>query len=252
MEWVKLDSTFYLDAAVIRAGEPAEVLFVRAMAYCGDQENDGLVPRAILPRLAPTRSAARASALVREGLWEKVPEGWRFVNWARHQRTRDQLAADRGKAAARQARHRHGGSNAVGHAVTNASVTEQKREEEKRVDAAAAAWPPLLPESVEILRGHLEAKNLTVRWDRLTPLETREIAALVDMHGDAALVRSAMQSYRPDSPPAFASAWLAQWRALPPPGTKLHAVDTPACPEPGHSGTTNHCAQCASEAKAAR
>ena len=37
MEWVKLDTTFYLDAAIVRAGEAAEVLFVRAMAYCGDE-----------------------------------------------------------------------------------------------------------------------------------------------------------------------------------------------------------------------
>ena len=63
MEWVKLDTTFYLDAAIVRAGEAAEVLFVRAMAYCGDQENDGLVEREILPRLCPNRGAARAAAL---------------------------------------------------------------------------------------------------------------------------------------------------------------------------------------------
>ena len=122
MEWVKLDSTFYLDAAVIRAGEAAEVLFVRAMAYCGDQENDGLVPAEILSRLAPTKARARAAALVAEGLWEVVPEGWRFTSWRRHQQTREQMDASREAARVRQARRREKekASHAVRPAVTSA------------------------------------------------------------------------------------------------------------------------------------
>lgn len=248
MDWVKLDSSYYNDAAIMRAGDQAELLFVRAMAYCGNQENGGVVPREALPRLMPVKGRHAARALVREGLWVEIPQGWAFVSWEKHQASKPQLEAKRAAGRRRQAdwRARNAGSNAV----TNTSVTGTEVEVE--VDAAAAAWPPPLPEPVEILRGKLEARNLTVRWDRLTPLEADEIAALAGLHGDSRLVSSAMQSYRPDSPPAFASAWLAQWRALPPPGTTLRAVEAPPCPEPGHSGTTHHCTQCSSERKAAR
>ena len=259
MEWVKLDTTFYLDAAVIRAGEAAEVLFVRAMAYCGDQENDGIVPREILPRLAPTRARARAATLVTEGLWEVVPEGWRFVSWHRHQRTRQQIEAEREAGRARQSRHRV--SNAVSNAVTNGAVTEQSREEEE-VDAAAAASrandkPTLeagLPAELVILRGRLDAANLRVRWDKLTADTTARMVDLQHRYGDSLLVEIAKRSWRADSPPQFAQAWLRSWenhdRLVQDQGGLLPAADP--CPAPGHSGTLNHCAQCASEAKAAK
>lgn len=111
--------------------------------------------------------------------------------------------------------------------------------------------PPLLPPAVEILRAQLDARKLTVRWDKLDASALAEIEALIDLHGDGPLVRAAVQSYRPDSPPAFAQAWLASWRALPAPGHLLRVAD-PACTEPGHTGTTRYCVQCAAEQKAAR
>ncbi|WP_372733591.1 hypothetical protein [Nocardioides sp.] len=251
MDWVKLSTSFYNDAAVMRAGEAAEVLFVRAMAYCGDQENAGIVPKEALPRLCPTRGIPRARALVREGLWEVVEGGWRFVNWHRHQETREQLDARRVAGRARQARHRQqrksGVSNAVTNSVSDAEVTGTEVEVE--VDAAAAAGAgraTTLPASVEILRAALEAHKLVVRWDLLTLDQVTQIEALITTHGDGPLVKSALSQYQPNRPPATAQAWIGGWEQLRKPGD-LAAVQPDPCAEPGHSGTTRHCAQCASE-----
>ena len=251
MDWVKLSTRYYNDPALARAGEAAEILFTRGLAYAGEQETDGVVPREVLPRLVTTKATARVRALVREGLWEVIPEGWRFTSWDRHQATREDLERHRAANRNRQARHRrrNGTSNAVRNAVTNAEVTPTEVEEELE-DAAAAAsvTPPTpLPGTLEVLRTKLEARNLRVRWDKLTLEQLVEISDLIDTHGDAPLVDAALRSYRPDSPPAFAQAWLGTWRALPAPGRRLQAVTDPACPERGHTGTTRHCAQCASE-----
>lgn len=109
--------------------------------------------------------------------------------------------------------------------------------------AAAAALPP----SVEILRGRLEAHKLQVRWDLATPDDLAEIEALIALHGDGPLVKSALAQYVPDRPARFVSAWMNGWRSLAAPGTSLRLVDTDPCTKPGHNGTTTHCTECASE-----
>ena len=145
MEWVKLASTYYLDAAVMRAGEAAEVLFVRAMAYCGDQENDGRIPFEALSRLTPTRGRSRANALVREGLWVEVEGGYQFVNWAKRQVDLQRLQAKRAAARKRQANYRdardgvtNAGSNAVrntqSQGVSHSREVEVEEEEEEEVE----------------------------------------------------------------------------------------------------------------------
>ncbi|TAJ21801.1 MAG: hypothetical protein EPO65_00440 [Dehalococcoidia bacterium] len=241
MDWVKLRTNYWLDVAIVRAGEAAEVLWVRAKAYCGAEENGGFVPRELLPRLTPLRGTARARALVREGLWTVVDGGWQFVDW--DQVTREQLEAQREAGRARQTAYRarrNGGSNAV----TNTDVTEERREEAEEKAAAAAA--AALPASVEILRAALEAHRLHVRWDLLDPDQVADIEALIAIHGDGPLVKSALAQYQPDRPPATAQAWLGGWQQLRRPGD-LAAVKPDPCPEPGHSGTTRHCAQCAAD-----
>ncbi|GAA1909236.1 hypothetical protein GCM10009737_08050 [Nocardioides lentus] len=257
MDWVKLDCTYYLDGAIVLAGEAAEVLFTRAMAWCGDQENGGFVPREVLPRLTPTRGAARARALVTHGLWVEVGGGWRFVAWDRHQTTREQLDAKRQAGRERQQSWRDrkkSTRDGVRNGVTNADVTQREVEVEVEVDAAAAATrePPPLPVDIEILRAGLEASKMSARWDRLTPEQTAEIQDLIDVHGDGPLIRSAISQHRPDRPAAFAQAWLTGWRHLRRPGDLALVPTSDPCTKPGHTGTVRHCNQCASEQKAAR
>lgn len=247
MEWVKLDSTYYLDVAIVRAGEAAEVLFVRAMAYCGDQENDGLVEKEILPRLCPTRGRSRAAALVAEGLWEVVPEGWRFVSWRRHQRTREQMDAEREANRVRKARSRDKStSHGVTHAVTPAGVTEQRRGEERRA-AAAAALDPVL----DVLRAKLQAHTRlqALRFDTLTPDQTQQLVGLVETHGDDCLAQVALDTCRA-TPPVHVSAFLGTWDALPAPGQRLRAVEQTFCTTHDwiRRSPAGVCSACASEA----
>lgn len=253
MDWVKLSSNYYNDPAVMRAGEAAEVLFTRALAYCGDQETDGFVPAEVLLRLTPIKAPSRAAALVREGLWVVVDGGWRFTAWEKHQITSEQIEQTRAGNRQRQAKRRTAQRHAVTNGVSHALVTVTEVEEE--VDAAAAAsrhgvTPRQLPGSIEILRKKLEARKLTVRWDKLDDDQLAEIEALISLHGDGPLVATAVRSYQPDSPPAFAQAWLGAWAQLAAPGGGLRLVDDPACALPGHQGTARFCRECIVEAKA--
>ena len=256
MDWVKLTTNYYLDAAIMRAGEASEVLFTRALAYVGDQETEGVVHREVLPRLTPTRGAARAAALVREGLWEVVPEGWRFTGWEKHQTTVEQLQAKRDAGRARQARHRDR-RNGMRNAVTNASVTETEGEGE--VDAAAAAGNNAAAAAdldgriavlADKLRAHTPLRG--IRFDTLRPDQAAQVVGLIEAHGDDPLVAVAISTCRHPAP-THASAFLGTWAALPPPGRPLAVVRQRLCDTHGTvltaSGT---CSSCHADQKAAR
>ncbi|MCW2757009.1 MAG: hypothetical protein JWO46_755 [Nocardioidaceae bacterium] len=253
MDWVKLASTYYNDPALMRAGEAAEVLFTRGLAYAGCHETDGIIPREVLPRLTPTRAPARARALVAEGLWSVVPQGWRIVAWDRHQVTGGELQKRREATRTRVARHR-ARSSAVSSGVTNASVTPTEVEEE--VDAAAAATGAAaaavsLPPSIDILRRKLQGITAlqALRFDTLTAEQATELDELIHLHGDERLAEIALTTLRGNGP-TFVTGFIGTWRALPPPGHRVHAVPEPPCLERGHSGTVRHCIQCAADAKA--
>lgn len=85
-----------------------------------------------------------------------------------------------------------------------------------------------------------------LRWDQLGPDRTRRLLALIDRHGDQALIDHAIRTCH-EPYPTFAQAFLSGWEAMPEPGQRLALVKAPPCDEPGHSGTTRHCAQCAAE-----
>lgn len=248
MDFVKLKTRYYRDIGILRAGEPAEVLFTRSMAWSGEQESDGFIPSEALPTIITRRAKARAAALVEQGLWEVVDGGWQIVGYPKHQITKERLDAKREAGRERVARHRR---NQSGNAVTNGerSSTEVRGKREEVRTAAAAAVPPPLPPAVEILRVALAAAKLEARWDRLTADQLAEVEALVDTHGDAALVKAALVAHRPDRPAAYAQAWLGAWRNLTPPG-QLRLVKEEPCPIHAQ-GTTKHCIGCIADAKAA-
>lgn len=93
MEWVKLIATppYYIDPALLRAGEAAEVLFCRGLAYCGTVESKGVIDKTVLPMLCP-KPNPRAAALVREGLWLDEGDAYRIRSWDKWQDEHDQAA----------------------------------------------------------------------------------------------------------------------------------------------------------------
>lgn len=251
--WFKVDDTFHSHPKVLSiprgaARLRAVGLWTALGAWCASQLTDGRFARQMVDEMGGTR--ADAQRLVAAGLWEETPDGYLFHDWSDWQPTRAAVEADREAARQRMARNRAKKSRSAEGVRANADRTsEPVRLTPTRPDptnAAAAALPTPLPPPLEILRRKLEAARLVVRWDGLTPDQHTEIADLIDLHGDGPLVQAAVRAYRPDAPAAFAQAWLGAWRQLTPPGTGLRAVDPP-CTEAGHSGTSKHCAQCASE-----
>lgn len=112
MEWCRLTAGYYRDPAVVRAGEAAEVLFVRMISYCAETETGGRVPVAYLPNLTPTKTVARRDALLREGLIVRDGADVVLRSWERIQSAHDagveRKRKDRERKAAARAAERAG------------------------------------------------------------------------------------------------------------------------------------------------
>lgn len=106
MDWCRLSTDFYLDADILRAGEAAEVLFVRCLAYAGAEETGGRIPRGALSRLAPTKTKARVDALLRERLLIDDGSDVLIRSWERWQESLDSESERRRKAREKKARQR--------------------------------------------------------------------------------------------------------------------------------------------------
>lgn len=271
LEWVKSTIGYYRLAPIATGSDALEVMFKRADALAGELGENGFIPDAMLHTLTrkPGQAKRLAGELVKAGLWDRVKGGYLIVDWAeinaeaialiaKKKRERDRKRADRAAARAASADVSEPVS-ADASKDSPAPCPEDSllihRGESQTENAAAASGAGSgptgdLPPAVAILRSALDARKLIVRWDRLTADELAEIEQLIATHGDAALVKSALAAYQPNQPPVYAKAWLGGWRQLRAPGD-LRVVADP-CPEPGHSGTTKHCTQCASERKAAR
>ncbi|HTW17045.1 MAG TPA: hypothetical protein VMF51_18085 [Nocardioides sp.] len=94
-----------------------------------------------------------------------------------------------------------------------------------------------------------------LRWDSLGAEKTARIEALIELHGDDALVDHAVLTCRA-TPPVFAQAFLAGWEAMPPPGRRLAVVRTKAAMCPEHAWrqlkSDGTCIDCAGEANERR
>jgi len=122
MEWCKLYARLPGDKAILAVGEKAAWLFVVGLCYCAQEESDGFIPVAQLPRFGLAGAPARARQLVDHGLWSTVPGGWQVTRWLDRQESSENLRQSRAGDAERQrrrrARQRAGVSPGVSHAVT--------------------------------------------------------------------------------------------------------------------------------------
>src|SRR3990167_8208216 len=81
--WVRLDASYYHDDAILEAGEPAEVLYLRALGLAKLTLTDGLLTRRQLLTLGLEDLDARIASLVDVGLWISVDRGWQIRSWLR-------------------------------------------------------------------------------------------------------------------------------------------------------------------------
>lgn len=103
---VQLDVDYADNAKMIEAGEMAELLYVRALCLAKKLLTDGLIADVHLPRMCLPNVEERATALVRVGLWRRVPGGYRIVGWLERNPTAKQVRelSEKRRTAALQAR----------------------------------------------------------------------------------------------------------------------------------------------------
>lgn len=115
MVWFRVDDVLPFHERVIRAGNAAMGLWVRAGAWSSGQLTDGYIPADVARTMGTTGEVRR---LVEVGLWHPVDGGYQFHAWAedgtgtKRQPTRAEVEAQRRaererKAAWRQSRRDH-------------------------------------------------------------------------------------------------------------------------------------------------
>lgn len=99
MPWFKVDDTLAFHSKSVAAGNPAMGLWVRAGSWSMQTLSDGFIPDVIAAQLG---TKAQATRLVESGLWDRLPNGYAFHEWAQRQPTKAQVNEDRAATAERQ------------------------------------------------------------------------------------------------------------------------------------------------------
>jgi hypothetical protein len=108
--YAPLSANYYDDDAIIAAGERAEVLFTRGLAFCARTLNDGFISDLQLTTFRLSSVKSRAARLVEVGVWERVEPGlfgndgagYRVVRWPKWNLTRAEIEAKQKKDAERK------------------------------------------------------------------------------------------------------------------------------------------------------
>jgi len=88
-----LSANYYDDDAIIAAGEKAEVLFTRGMAFCARKPVDGFISDLQLTTFRLPGVHARARKLCEVGLWERVEDaaGYRITSWLKWNQSKAEI-----------------------------------------------------------------------------------------------------------------------------------------------------------------
>lgn len=215
-------------------------LWIVAGTWAADNLTDGFIPADELGRWDDDGEEL-AERLIEAGFWESAVHdeepGYRFVNWAEKQPTKEQVEARR---AIRAEAGRKGG---LASGVTRRGEAKPKQvaspllEPPTRPDpspsAAAAAdtrgGGSALPDDLQILRTRMSEYTAlaAVRWDRLDDKQVQTIQALIARHGDRVLVDCALRTCR-QTPPTLVNAFIGTWEALGAPRA-VGATPEPRC-----------------------
>lgn len=87
--WFKVDDQLATHPKVVRAGNAAMGLWVRAGSWSARWLTDGYVPADVLATFGAT--GRQAELLDRAGLWVKDMDGWRFHDWHEFQPTAEDV-----------------------------------------------------------------------------------------------------------------------------------------------------------------
>lgn len=97
--YAPLGTNYYLDDAIIEAGERAEVLFCRSLAFCAGTNSDGYITTAQVKRIAIGLGGLdqRIATLVGIGLWTKDDGGYQIRGWLKWNKSADDLGRVKAK-----------------------------------------------------------------------------------------------------------------------------------------------------------
>lgn len=98
MDWVKLWTQTFRDPKIAGLPTNAQLVFVASIAYCGDTESDGFVPKAVVGLMCSVKVTPKLAALLIDaGLWEAVEGGWRIVGYLNRQFSHEEMEGRREK-----------------------------------------------------------------------------------------------------------------------------------------------------------
>lgn len=98
--YAPLSATYAADDSIIQVGEPAELLYVRALAFCASSNSDGYFSDAQLSRLIGVGmkdAQKRAAKLVESGVWLREDGGYIVRSWLKWNASSEELGKQRAR-----------------------------------------------------------------------------------------------------------------------------------------------------------
>ena len=151
MTWTKLDDGIFDHPKMVKAGEDAANLYVRALVYCNRYLTDGRVEAEVLCVLTRKPDAEKlVEALVRVGAWEAHPDGgWSVHNFHEHNPTAEQVEARRAEISEKRARAGKVGGKRSGEARSNEAKLKQHALDGAKQNEAPTRPDPTHPDQRE-------------------------------------------------------------------------------------------------------
>jgi len=151
MTWTRLDDGIFDHPKMVKAGEDAANLYVRALVYCNRYLTDGRVEAEVLCVLTRKSDAEKlAEALVRVGAWEAHPDGgWSVHNFHEHNPTAEQVEARRAEISEKRARAGKVGGKRSGEARSNEAKLKQHALDGAKQNEAPSRPVPTHPDQRE-------------------------------------------------------------------------------------------------------
>lgn len=175
--YAPLSAHYYKDDAIAEAGEAAELLYVRGLAFCADVLSDGFISDTQLTRFVGVGmrdTKKRATRLVQVGLWQREKTGYRVVAWLKWNRSRQEI----GDLAKRDS-ERKGNASARDE---EANDSEQNPDGIRSDEGTTAAPYPQVTDALPA--GSLHEQNRNVVSDAAYPQVTDDEDLAVDPPGD--------------------------------------------------------------------
>lgn len=92
--YAPLSATYYRDDAILEAGQDAELLFVRCLAFLADAASDGFITdrqMEVVVGMGMRKVPARVAALVEVGVLERVGGGYLMRSWLKWNKSTEEI-----------------------------------------------------------------------------------------------------------------------------------------------------------------